>query len=129
MFDALLQTSSVASKLTPDSLMFVLKAVAVKKDWFSYTALLQAPCAVQLSPETAFEALYTLVTLGHTITPACQHTPWAKTLSAEQVVTLIEVALQHNNIRDISSLCAPAASAKQLSTDFVLQLAFQLLHG
>jgi hypothetical protein len=127
MFDAMLRNAAIADKLGPNSYLGVLECFVATYAPSEYPELVTTPCAQRLPHGNAYHAPQTLAVFGFSIDPACQQTSWADQLTAEQAMGLLQLALQHGNFTDISTVCRCAPAVKQLGPQCVLQLAVPLL--
>jgi hypothetical protein len=122
---------AIADKLDPQAFLALLKSLTVSFGPVQavplYEALLAVPCAGQLSPEISYQALHTLAILGCRIGPALEETSWVHELTAQQAMTLMQMAAQQGNYTDIGTLCEFSPGLQDLSPQCVLQLALQLL--
>jgi hypothetical protein len=137
VFDDLLEMGPIADQLGLDSAMAVLQALALNSDAcrdgcdahglkLRLASLLSVPCMEELPPERAYRVLSLLVDSGHSFGAAFASSNLETLLTAEQVMPLMQLALQHGNygcIRKLSSL--PAAS--ELCADDAMPFALLLL--
>jgi hypothetical protein len=138
VFEALQDMPAFAAKLGPDSFLAVLKDITVKLEfdrtggsctcalfWPFLRALLVAPAAQELQPDTAFNALHMLATSAHSTTAVmAPMEAWLHHLTQQQAVDLVQLAVQCWSFAVIPWLCSCTA-AKTLGRDPVLQLMLQ----
>jgi hypothetical protein len=129
----MLGNAVITGKIGPDSFLVVLRSLAVN---FSpvgnhtdmFRSLLVAPCVQHLPPAAAYQAVSMLIDLGHQVWDTWIVTNWARELSPQQLLTLMQRASQHGNVADVYIMCGAFPAAEQLSTGCVLQLILQLVH-